>query len=171
MAYGDFKDLARRTASDKLLHDKTFNIAKISEYDGYQRVLASMVYKFFDKEASVSGAENENISNNELAEELHKPIIRKFKKRELQSPFIDNIWGDDLADMQLISKFNKEIHFLLWVIDIYSKYAWVLPLKDKKDITITYAFQKNLKESNRKPNKIWVDKGSEFYNNSFKKNG
>ena len=91
MAYGDFKDLARRTASDKLLHDKTFNIAKIPEYDGYQRVLASMAYKFFDKEASVSGAENENISNNELAEELHKPIIRKFKKRELQSPFIDNI--------------------------------------------------------------------------------
>ena len=91
MAYGDFKDLARRTASDKLLRDKIFNIAKIPEYDGYQRVLASMVYKFFDKEASVSGAENENISNNELAEELHKPIIRKFKKRELQSPFIDNI--------------------------------------------------------------------------------
>ena len=91
MAYGDFKDLARRTASDKLLRDKTFNIAKIPEYDGYQRVLASMAYKFFDKEASVSGAENENISNNELAEELHKPIIRKFKKRELQSPFIDNI--------------------------------------------------------------------------------
>ena len=101
MAYGDFKDLARRTASDKLLRDKIFNIAKIPEYDGYQRVLASMVYKFFDKEASVSGAENENISNNELAEELHKPIIRKFKKRELQSPFNDNIWGDDLADMQI----------------------------------------------------------------------
>ena len=71
--------------------------------------------------------------------------------------------------MQLISKFNKGFRFLLCVIDIFCTYAWVVPLKDKKGITITSAFQKNLKESNRKPNKIWVDKGSKFYNNSFKK--
>ena len=70
--------------------------------------------------------------------------------------------------MQLISKFNKGFRFLLCVIDIFSKYAWVVPLKDKKGITITNAFQKILKESNRKTNKIWVDKGSEFYNSSFK---
>ena len=69
----------------------------------------------------------------------------------------------------MISKFNKGFRFLLCVIDIYSKYAWVIPLKDKKGISIVNAFQKILKESNRKPNKIWVDKGSEFYNNSFKK--
>ena len=77
--------------------------------------------------------------------------------------------GADLADMQLISKFNKGFRFLLCVIDIFSKYAWVVPLKDKKGITIINAFQKILKESNRKPNKIWVDKGSEFYNSSVKK--
>ena len=71
--------------------------------------------------------------------------------------------------MQLISKFNKGFRFLLLVIDIFSKYAWVVPLKDKKGISIVNAFQKILKESDRKPNKIWVDKGSEFYNNSFKK--
>ena len=71
--------------------------------------------------------------------------------------------------MQLISKFNKVFRFLLCVIDIFSKYAWVVPLKDKKGISIVNAFQKILKESDRKPNKIWVDKGSEFYNNSFKK--
>ena len=76
------------------------------------------------------------MSNKELAEELDKPIIRKFKKRKLNSSFIDNIWGTDLADMQLISNFNKEFRFLLCVIDIYSKYAWVIPLKDKKGITI-----------------------------------
>ena len=70
--------------------------------------------------------------------------------------------------MQLISKFNKGFRFLLCVIDIYSKYAWVITLKDKKGITITNAFQKILDESNRKPNKIWVDKGSEFYNRSMK---
>ena len=71
--------------------------------------------------------------------------------------------------MQLTRKFNIGFRFLLYVIDIFSKYARVLPLKDKKGITITNAFQKILKESNRKPNKIWVDKGSEFYNSSFKK--
>ena len=108
------------------------------------------------------------MSNKELAEELHKPIIRKYRKRKVYSPFIDNIWGADLADMQLLSKFNKGIRFLLCVIDIFSKYAWVIPLKDKKGITITNAFQKILDESNRKPNKIWVDKGSEFYSRSVK---
>ena len=71
--------------------------------------------------------------------------------------------------MQLISKFNKGFRFLLCVIDIFSKYAWVVPLKDKKGVSIVNAFQKILKESDRKPNKIWVNKGSEFYNNSFKK--
>ena len=69
--------------------------------------------------------------------------------------------------MQLISKFNKRSRFLLCVIDIYSKYAWVVPLKDKKGISIVNAFQKKKKESDRKPNKIWIDKGSKFYNNSF----
>ena len=89
---------------------------------------------------------------------------RNFKKIKVQSSFIDNICGADLADTQLISKSNKEIHFLLCVIDIFSKYAWVIPLKDKIGITITNAFQKFLDKSNRKRNKIWVDKGSEFYN-------
>ena len=75
----------------------------------------------------------------------------------------------DLADMQLISKFNEAFSFLLCVVDIFCKYAWVVPLKDKKGITITNAFQKILKESDRKPNKVWVDRGSRFYNSSFKK--
>ena len=70
--------------------------------------------------------------------------------------------------MQLTSNFNKGICFLLCVIDIFSKYAWVIPLKHRKAITITNAFQKILDESNLKPNKIWVDKGSEFYNRSMK---
>ena len=74
------------------------------------------------------------------------------------------MWGADLASMQLISKFNKGFRFLLWVIDIFSKYAWVIPFKDKKGITITNAFQNFLDESSRKLNKIWVDKSSEFYN-------
>ena len=75
----------------------------------------------------------------------------------------------DLADMQFIRKFNKGFRFLLCVIDIFSKYAWFVPLKDKKGVSIVNAFQKILKESDRKPNNTWVDKGSKFYNNSFKK--
>ena len=89
-----------------------------------------------------------------LAEELHKPVIRKFNKRKVHSPLTDNIWGAGLADMPLISKLNKWFIFLLCVIDVY---AWFIPLKDEKEDTIAKAFQKNLKESNRKPNKIWVD--------------
>ena len=147
MAYGDFKDLARRTGSDKVLRDKAFNIAKYPKYDGYQRGLASMVYKFFDKKSaslpdkSVSGsgvANNEIKQNLQLAKELHKPIIRKFKKKKVYSRFRDNIWGGrggvwgaDLAEMQLMSKFNKGFRFLLCVADIFSKYALGFPLKDK----------------------------------------
>ena len=117
---------------------------------------------FFDKESSGSGVAafgNKSGQHKQLAEELHKPIIRSFKKRTVHSGFKDNIWGADLADMPLISKFSKGFRFLLYVIDIFSKYAWVVPLKDKKGITITNAFQKILKESNRKVNKIWVYKG------------
>ena len=128
----------------------------LPKYDGYQRAFASMFYKFFDKKTSGSSIKNENMSDQQSAEELHKPIMRKFKKRKVQLPFLDNIWGVDLADMQLISKFNKGLRFLLCIIDIYSKYTWVI----KKGITITNAFQK--------PNKIWVHKGSEFYNTSMK---
>ena len=129
-----------------------------------------MVYKFFDSKVSGSGVKLIP-QNEQLANELHKPIIRKFEKRKVYSTFKDNIWGADLADMQLLSKYNKGIRFLLCVIDIFSKYAWVVPLKDQKGISIVKAFQNILKQSNskRKPNKIWVDKGSEFYNAYFEK--
>ena len=105
MAYEDFKDLNRRTFADKVLRDKAFNVTKDSKYDGYQRGLASMVYKFCDKKTSGSGINSENIPDKELAEELHKPIIRKFNKTKEHSPFIENIWCVDLADMKLKSKF------------------------------------------------------------------
>ena len=130
MAYGDFKDLKRRTFSDKVLREKAFNIAKNPKYDGYQRELASMVYNFFDKKSKGSRIANE--PNYQLANELHKLIIRTFKKRTVYSGFKDNIWRADLADMQLISKFNNRFRFLLCFIDIFSKYVWVVPLKGNK---------------------------------------
>ena len=174
-AYSDSENLTKRTIVDKILGDKAFNIAKDTAYDGYQRGLASMVYKYFDSKVEGSGAKNVNNTkltsqNQQLAEELHKPIIKEFEKRKVYAAFKDNIWGADLADMQLLSKYNKGIRFLLCVIDIFSKYAWVFPLKDKKGVSIATAFQSVLKQSNRKPNKIWVDKGSEFYMTSISKN-
>ena len=105
MAYGKSKDLIKRTQSDKVLKDKAFKIANNPNCDGYQRGLASMVYKFFDKKSKGSGIINE--PNYQLANELHKPIIRKFLKRKVYSSYRDNIWGVDLADMQPLSKNNK----------------------------------------------------------------
>ena len=108
-------------------------------------------------------------TNKILAEELHKPVIKKFNKRKVYSRIRDNIWGVDLADMQSLSKKNEGIKYLLCVIDLFSKYAFVIPLKYKKGISIVNAFNKIIKQSNRKPNKIWVDQESEFYNRVFKK--
>ena len=94
-AYSDSKDLTKRTVADKILRNRAFNIAKDPKYDGYQRGLASMVYKFFDKKSAGSGAKHVNIKltpqNQQLAEELHKPIIRKFEKRKVHAAFKDNI--------------------------------------------------------------------------------
>ena len=141
MAYGKSKDLIKRTQSDKVLKDKAFKIANNPNYDGYQqRGFASMVYKVFDKKSIGSGIFNE--PNYELANELHKSIIRKFKKRKVYSSFRDNIWGVDLADMHSLSKYNKGIKYLLCVIDLFSKYASVIPIKDKKGTSIVYAFKK-----------------------------
>ena len=92
MVYGDFKDLPRRTASDKVLPDKTFNIAKNPKYDGYQCRLASMVYPFCDKK-SIGGVQSEIIPKQQLAGELHEPIFRKFKKNEKYTHLLKTIFG------------------------------------------------------------------------------
>ena len=105
-----------------------------------------------------------NEPNYQLANELLKPIIRKFKKKKVYSSFRDNIWGVDLADMQSLSKYNKGIKYLLCAIDLFSKYAWVVPIKDKKGTSIVNACKKIILEGSeadfkgrRKTNKIWVE--------------
>ena len=158
------------------MRDKPFIIVKNPKYDEYEKCLASVVYKLFDIKsaggtamlANKSAIKNENISNKELPEELHKPIIKKFNKRKIQSIFIDNIWGAVLTDMQLISKFNKGIRFSLCVIDIFSKYAGVIPLKDKKrqneeKSVVAEIFIRILKNKIYKKN-VYIDKLDEIVN-------
>ena len=123
------------------MRDKVFKIARDPKYDGYQREIASMVYAFFDKKSRGSGVATE--PNYQLANELHKQIIRKFKRQKVYSSFRQNIWGFDSGDMQSMSKYIRGIKYLLCAIDLFSKYAWVVPLKDKQGITIVNAFQKN----------------------------
>ena len=129
MAYGSLKNLTRRTTSDKILRDKSFNIAKNPKYDRYERSLASMVY-------------NKNLPDQQLAEELHKPIVKKFNKKKVHSTFIGNIYDADLSDIQLISKFSKGFKFLLCTLDIFSNYKWVIPLKEKKELQLLTLFKK-----------------------------
>ena len=143
MAYGKSKDLVKRTESNKVLKDKVFKIASDPTYDDYQKGLASMVYKFFDKKsallkstgsgiAALLANKSANEPSYQLTNELDKPITRKFKERKVYSFFGDNIWSVDLADMQSLSKYNKGIKYLMCTIDLFNKYAWVVPIKDKK---------------------------------------
>ena len=108
-----------------------------------------MVYKLFDKKSKRSGIANQ--PNYQLANELHKPIIRIFQKIKVYSFFRDNILGVDSADMQSLSKYSKEgIKYLLCAIDFLSKYAWFVPIKNKKGVSIVNVFQKKIqKEENQ----------------------
>ena len=99
----------------------------------------------------------------QLAEELHKPITRKFTKRRVFVKGVDEIWAADLVDMQRFSDWNKGINYLLMVIDVFSKFGWIEPLKNKKGETVANAFKKIFK-SGRQPRLLWTDKGKEFYN-------
>ena len=114
--YRDFKDLTRRIVSDNKLRNKSFNIAKNLKYNEYQWGLVSSVYNFFNLKSISLADKDENISTKDLTEKLHNLIIWKLQKRKVHSTFMENIWGTDLSDMQLISKSNKRIRFLLLLL-------------------------------------------------------
>ena len=111
------------------------------------------------------GRKKKNFS--ELAEELHRPAKRKFQKRKVLVSGIDKIWAADLADLSAFREDNNKVNFLLLVIDTFSKYGWIKPLPDKKGITVANAL-KEIFEEGRKPEKLWTDKGKEFYNKDVK---
>ena len=143
--------------SHKILCDKALNIPENLKYDGYQTVLLLWYINVLIKNICLVEQWKNRLCliKNKLKNYTNQLLINFFKKP--YSSLIDNIFCADLADMQLISKFNKGFRFLLCVTDIFSKYAWVIPSNDNEGITIINAFQKNLDESNLKPNKIGLD--------------
>ena len=139
------------------MKDRAYKIARNCKYDGYQRALASIAYKFFDKK---SGSWVSVIK--QPAEEWHKPVIKRFLK--VYTRFKDNILAADLAEMGSISSKNKNVKYSLCVIDVFTEYAWVKTLKDKKGKMVLNAFVEIVNVSNRKPNKLWINQGREVYN-------
>ena len=121
---------------------KNMIFQKIQNMMDIKGVLLQWFITFFHKRTSGRAITNENLTNKELAEELQKPIIKKINERKAHSSFTDNIWGAGSADMELISKFNKGIRYLLCVFDVFSKYNWVIPLKDKKVSQFPMLFKK-----------------------------
>ena len=111
-----------------------------------------MFYTFFDKKTGSGVSVNE-----QLAEELHKPVMKKFKRRKVYARFKDNIWAADLVEIGSLCSKNKNVKHLFCVIDVFTKYAWVKPLKDKKGETVLNAFIDIANESNHKPQKLWVE--------------
>ena len=105
--------------------------------------------------------------SDELAEELHKPVRKKFKRRRVYVKGVDAIWAADLVDMRAFSKFNQGYKYILMVIDVFSKFGWAIPLKNKSAEEVTKAFA-DLWKKQKPPEKLWVDKATELYNRSMK---
>ena len=170
--YSDSKDLAKRTISDDILKHTSYEITRNRGYDEYQRSLACMVWKICDKKTG-SGAIATNKAgvnvNEKLAEELHNPVIKKFERSRVYGRFKGNIWAADLAETESFFSKDKNVQYLLCVIDVFTKYVSVKPLKNKKGKTVLNAFIEIANESNHKPNKLWVDQGSEFYDKLMEK--
>ena len=146
------------------MKDKACEITRNTKYDGHQRGLASMVYNFFDKKIwSVASV------NEELAQELRKRVIKKFKRRKVYSRFKYNIWAADLAEMESLSFKNRSVKYLICVIDVFVKYTWVKPLKHEIAKTVLHGFVEVVNKSNRRPNISWADQGKEFYNSFIQK--
>ena len=147
------KELLRSTVSYKSLKDRAYEIAKNPKYDEQQVWSIGFLLSV----------------NKELPQELHKPVIKKFKSNKAYARFKDNIWAADLTEMGSLSSKKQGIKYLLFVVDVFIKYAWVKPLKDEKGKIVHNGFIETVNESNWKPKKLWVDQRREFYNSPMQK--
>ena len=135
VAFCNSEDLTKRIISDKILKYRAYEILGNRGYDRYQRALENMFYKLFDKKTGSGAIATSKAGasvNEQLAEELHKLITKKFKRRKVCMRFKDNTWSADLAEMESLPSKNKNVKYLLCAIDVFIKYVWVKPLKDKK---------------------------------------
>ena len=164
-AYLDSKDLTKWTISTRFWKIKLNESFINPKYDGCQWGLANIVHKLFDKKTGLGT----NVNEHHLALELHKPAIKKFKRRKVYARFQDTISAADLAEMGSLFSKNGSVKFLLCVMDVFTKYAWVKPLKDRKTKTVLHVFTEIVSQSKWKPNKFSVDQGREFHNNLMPK--
>ena len=170
--YDENQDTKTRNISDVALAHRANEIATDPKYDMKQRRDAKFVSVILKNKARFGLGIQKNLhstkeSFQQLAEELHKPIRKKFKRRHVITKGIDDVWSCDLVEMQEWSRDNKGYRYILNVVDVFSKYAWSIPLKDKTGLTVLKALKDIIKISNRKCKHIWVDKGKEFYNKHF----
>ena len=140
--------------------DRNYEIPISPKYDGYQRGLAGMAFNYFDRKTGSGTSKSEKLAQN-----LHKSLIEKFKRKKVSARLKDNIWAADLAEMGSLFSKNRGFKYLWCVIDIFIKYAWVKPLENKNTKTVFHGFFEIVNECNRKPNKLWIHQGIEFYNN------
>ena len=165
--YNENTDTKTRNISDLALAHRADEIAQNSLYDDAQRRDANFISGIMKTKAKFGLGFDESSWNEKLADELHKPVRRKFQRRQVLAYNVDDIWSCDLVEMQEWASQNKGYRYMLNVVDVLSKYAWSIPLKDKTAATTLNAFKEIVNESNRKPKRIWVDQGKEFYNKIF----
>ena len=159
-SYDKYKDVPNRLIADKKLMDGAYDIASDQSKNGYERMLASMVYKFFEKKIQLGQGINDDI----LADELHKPIRHIFQRRQVIAHKANQIWACDLVDMTNVYTDNG-YRYILNVVDCFSKYAWSIPLKSKKTDELIDAFKRLFKS--QKPQKLWWDEETGVYSDKF----
>jgi transposase InsO family protein len=162
--YNENTETKTRNISDIALAHRAAEIARNSMYDDVQRKDARFISDIMKTKAKYGLGLP---WNEELANELHAPVKRVSKRRHVVSYGVDDVWSCDLVEMQEWSKQNNGYRYLLNIVDVYSKFAWSIPLLDKKSNTVLEAFKNVVKSSGRKPRHLWVDEGKEFYNSKI----
>lgn len=162
--YNENTDTKIRNVSDIALAHRADEIARNSLYDGVQRKDANFISGIMKTKAKYGLGLS---WNEDLANELHAPVKKKFERRHVVSYGVDDVWSCDLVEMQEWSKENNGYRYLLTIVDVYSKFAWGVPLLDKKSNTVLEAFKRVVKSSGRTPRHMWVDEGKEFYNSKM----
>jgi len=174
LAYAQYPDTASRNVADREMVDELNKIPNPTFRERVERaivkpILATKANLGLGLASSDSKSDLKVKWTDQLAEELHKPVVKNFRKRRVYVKGIDEIWAADLIDMQSFAEYNDGFKYLLSVVDIFSKYGWIVPLKDKSGKSVSQAFEKIFTSSERKPKKLWVDKGKEFYNKDVQK--